>query len=207
MNIQFDIGLAQWHNMVLSTELAGLDFQPDPTAAEPIYVQLAAALSDSIRAGRIPVGARLPSERLYAKVLGISRTTVTSAYQELKAMGLMRGYVGRGAMVIAHDPDRPPAGAIPWPQRASRPARLSPSTSNAISAGLISLADGWLYPTLVPHAALAACAARAVQDLVVLTKAAPLLGLPALQEALIETLRTNGVKTTPSEVLITGGAQ
>jgi len=197
------------HNsaMTLSTDLTGLGFRPDPTVAEPIYVQLAAVLSDAIRAGRIAVGARLPSERLYAKVLGISRTTVTSAYQELKAMGLMRGYVGRGAIVIADDPDRAPAGAIPWSQLASRLARLSPSTSNAINPGLISFGDGWLHPSLIPHAALAACAARAVQDPAVLTQAAPLLGLPALQQALIDTLRTNGVKTTPSEVLITGGAQ
>jgi DNA-binding transcriptional MocR family regulator len=198
-----------WHNsaMTLSTDLTGLGFRPDPTVAEPIYVQLAAVLSDAIRAGRIAVGARLPSERLYAKVLGISRTTVTSAYQELKAMGLMRGYVGRGAIVIADDPDRAPAGAIPWSQLASRLARLSPSTSNAINPGLISFGDGWLHPSLIPHAALAACAARAAQDPAVLTQAAPLLGLPALQQALIDTLRTNGVKTTPSEVLITGGAQ
>jgi len=197
------------HNsaMTLSTDLTGLGFRPDPTVAEPIYVQLAAVLSDAIRAGRIAVGARLPSERLYAKVLGISRTTVTSAYQELKAMGLMRGYVGRGAIVIADDPDRAPAGAIPWSQLASRLARLSPPTSNAINPGLISFGDGWLHPSLIPHAALAACAARAVQDPAVLTQAAPLLGLPALQQALIDTLRTNGVKTTPSEVLITGGAQ
>src|ERR1700687_2124478 len=198
-----------WHNsaMALSTDLTGLGFRPDPSAAEPIYVQLAAVLSDALRAGRIPVGARLPSERLYAKVLGISRTTVTSAYQELKAMGLMRGYVGRGAIVIADDPDRAPAGAIPWSQLASRLARLSPSTSNGIDPGLISFGDGWLHPSLIPHAALEGFAARAAQDPVVLTMAAPLLGLPALQQALIDTLRTNGVKTTPSEVLITGGAQ
>ena len=67
------------HNsaMTLSTDLTGLGFRPDPTVAEPIYVQLAAVLSDAIRAGRIAVGARLPSERLYAKVLGISRTTLS----------------------------------------------------------------------------------------------------------------------------------
>src|SRR5450755_363049 len=109
--------------MATTTDLAEIGFQPDAASAEPIYQQLAAALSNAIRAGRIAVGARLPSERLYAQALKLSRTTVTAAYQELRAMGLLRGYVGRGAIVIANDPDRSPAEAIPWSQLASRFAR------------------------------------------------------------------------------------
>jgi 2-aminoadipate transaminase len=197
--------------MATPTTLADFGFQPDPTAAQPIYSQLTAALSDAIRAGRIAVGARLPSERLYAQYLGVSRTTVTAAYQELKATGLVRGYVGRGAVVIADDPDRAPTGAIPWSQLASRLARPAQPTSAALDVardpGLISFGDGWLHPSLTPRAALAACAARAVEDPQVLTKAAPILGLPALREALIDVLRANGVKATADEVLITGGAQ
>jgi len=197
------------HNapMALSIDLTGLGFRPDPNAAEPLYVQLAAALSEAIRDGRIPIGARLPSERLYAKALGVSRTTVTSAYQELTAMGLMRGHVGRGAIVIADDPDRTPAGAIAWSQLAARLVQAAPSTGDAIDSGRISFADGWLHSSLIPHAALAACAATAARDPMLVNQAAPLLGLPGLQAALIDTLRTNGVKSTPGELLITGGAQ
>jgi 2-aminoadipate transaminase len=193
--------------MATPTDLAGLGFQPDPTIAEPIYLQLATALSDAIRVGRIVVGARLPSERLYAKALDVSRTTVTAAYQELRALGLLRGYVGRGAIVIANDPDRSPAEAIPWSQLASRFARRASPTSTGSHSGLISFGDGWLHPSLTPRAALAASLARIVQDSDALTKAAPLRGLPALHDALIDTLRMNGVKISPGQILITGGAQ
>jgi DNA-binding transcriptional MocR family regulator len=193
--------------MATSIDLTDLGFRADPNAVEPLYLQLAAALSEAIRDGRIAVGARLPSERLYAKVLGVSRTTVTSAYQELKALGLVRGYVGRGAIVIADDPDRTPAGAIAWSQLAARFVPAAASTGNVINPGSISFADGWLHSSLIPHAALAACAATAARDPMVVNMAAPLLGLPALQAALIDTLRTNGVKMTPGELLITGGAQ
>jgi DNA-binding transcriptional MocR family regulator len=182
-------------------------FQPDPAMAEPIYVQLATAVADAIRAGRIPVGARLPSERLYAQALGVSRTTVTAAYQELRTMGLLRGYVGRGAIVIANDPDRLPAESVPWPQLASRFARRASPANVGNHASLISFGDGWLHPSLTPRAALAASAARMVQESDALTKAAPLLGLPALHDALIDTLRASGVKISPGEILITGGAQ
>ena len=112
--------------MATPETLDDLGFHPDPDAPHPIYLQLSTALSDAIRAGRIAVGARLPSERLCAQQLGVSRTTVTSAYQELMAMGLVRGHVGRGTVVIADDPDRAPAGAISWSQRASRLARPAP---------------------------------------------------------------------------------
>jgi DNA-binding transcriptional MocR family regulator len=201
--------LLDWQNgpMPQSTNLADLGFRPNPTAPDPIYVQLAAVLSEAIRAGHIAVGARLPSERVYAKALGVSRTTVTSAYQELKVMGLLRGYVGRGAIVIADDPDRASAGAISWPQLASRHTVPIRAVNVVADSRVISFGDGWLHPSLIPHTALAACAARVAAEPDTLTKAAPLLGLPVLQEALIEMLGTSGVRATASEVLVTSGAQ
>jgi len=188
-------------------QMADVDFRPDAAAAEPIYLQLAAVLSAAIRAGRIPIGTRLPSERHYALTLGVSRTTVTSAYQELKAMGMMRGFVGRGAIVIADDPDRSQAGAIPWRQLASRRAPPALSASSAARPGVISFGDGWLHPSLTAHPALGASAARIAQEPDVFSRAAPLFGLPALHEGLIEMLRTGGVKATAGEMLVTSGAQ
>jgi 2-aminoadipate transaminase len=198
-----------WQNdaMTRPIDLSSLAFQADPSLPEPIYLQLAAALSNSIRLGRIAIGARLPSERLYAEALGVSRTTITAAYQELRAMGLLRGYVGRGAIVVASDPDRSPAEAVPWSQLMTPFARRYRPLSVGNNSGLISFGDGWLHSSLTPRAALAAGAAKVVQDSDALTNSAPLLGLPSLQEALIDTLRTNGVKTAPGEILITGGAQ
>jgi DNA-binding transcriptional MocR family regulator len=184
-----------------------LGFEPDPTDPQPIYLQLTAALAEAIRSGRLVVGTQLPSERLYAQRLGLSRTTVTAAYGELKAAGLVRGYVGRGAVVIADDPDRAFDDAIAWPQLASRLAR--PTHPNVLTAepGRVAFGDGWLHPSLTPRAALAACAGSALDDPELLTKAAPILGLGTLREALLEMLRANGVVAAHGELLVTGGAQ
>jgi 2-aminoadipate transaminase len=189
------------------TDLSELGLEPDPTISEPIYLQLATALSTAIRSGRIAVGARLPSERLYAETLGVSRTTITAAYQELRTMGLLRGYVGRGAIVIANDPDRSPAEAVPWSQLTSRFAQRFRPPGGGHSSGLISFGDGWLHSSLTPRAALAASAAKVVQDADALTSAAPLLGFPPLHDALTDMLRAKGVKTLAGEILVTGGAQ
>ena len=67
----------------------------------PLYVQLKEALTGAIGSGDLPTGTRLPSERELARELGLSRTTVVSAYRELESLGLVRSHVGRGTFVCA----------------------------------------------------------------------------------------------------------
>ena len=50
----------------------------------PVYVALADGLRLLISDGRIPAGTRLPSERDLTSTLGVSRTTVTRAYDLLR---------------------------------------------------------------------------------------------------------------------------
>jgi len=193
--------------MPVLKSLAHLGLQLDPNRSQPIYAQLAAALADAIRAGRIAVGARLPSERAYAEHLGVSRTTVTAAYQELKAAGLVRGHVGRGAVVAADDQEPASIGTVPWSSLAVRTAQAAQPSRAVTERDLISFGNGWLHPSLVPRTALADGAAKALRNADAFSKTAPILGLPALREALIDGLRATGVKATSSDVLITGGAQ
>ncbi|MCU1383827.1 MAG: PLP-dependent aminotransferase family protein [Acidobacteria bacterium] len=69
--------------------------------ARPIYRRIVALLGDGITRGAVPAGHQLPPERDLAAALAISRATVVSAYRELEARGLVRGYVGRGTFVSA----------------------------------------------------------------------------------------------------------
>jgi GntR family transcriptional regulator / MocR family aminotransferase len=63
-----------------------------------IYLQLARQLADAIRRGALD-GVRLPSTRTLAPLLGISRNTVLSAYDELIALGLIEARRGSGTHV------------------------------------------------------------------------------------------------------------
>src|SRR5712671_3294671 len=67
----------------------------------PVYRHLVTALERGITKGTLVPGLRLPAERQLALSLGVSRTTVVTAYRELEARGLVRGYVGRGTFVSA----------------------------------------------------------------------------------------------------------
>ena len=66
-----------------------------------LYFRLVANLETAIRNGQLKPGSKLPAERRLADELEVSRTTVTSAYRELEAKGLVRGFVGRGTYVCA----------------------------------------------------------------------------------------------------------
>jgi GntR family transcriptional regulator len=68
---------------------------PDREIAEPSYLQVAQKLTQLIEAGDIEVGQSLPSERVLAEKLQLSRTTVRRAYDELWAKDYLRAWRSR----------------------------------------------------------------------------------------------------------------
>ena len=73
----------------------------DRSTDTALYLQLCEALIVAIDSAELRPGERLPSERDLAGMLGVSRTTVINAYDEMRARGLVRGQVGRGTFVDA----------------------------------------------------------------------------------------------------------
>src|SRR6201999_4591097 len=73
----------------------------------PAYLGLADGIRLLIVDGRLPVGARLPSERALADTLRVSRTTVTAAYAQLREDGYLnarRGARSTTALPVAPAP-------------------------------------------------------------------------------------------------------
>jgi len=65
----------------------------------PRYKGVVDGLAAELRAGRWPVGTRLPTHRELAAREGIALVTATRVYAELEAMGLVTGEPGRGTFV------------------------------------------------------------------------------------------------------------
>jgi DNA-binding transcriptional MocR family regulator len=82
-----------------------------PEGDAPLHLRLSQALARDIAAGVLPVGARLPTHRDLAYALKIGVGTVTRAYAEAEARGLIAGQVGRGSFVAGQRPV-PAAGPI-----------------------------------------------------------------------------------------------
>jgi len=71
----------------------------DRASAQPMYMQLSAALERAIRAGQLPAGSRLPSTRTAAMLWGVSRNTVVTAYEILAAGDWIESVTGSGTRV------------------------------------------------------------------------------------------------------------
>ena len=93
-------------------------------ASGPLYRRVYHALKAMIRAGRLGPAARLPSTRVLARDLGVSRNTVTLAYEQLAAEGYLVSH-HRGTTSVA--------GAIPL-RIMPPPVRPKPDPAPRLSA-------------------------------------------------------------------------
>src|SRR5690348_6287533 len=71
----------------------------DPQRNQPLFLQLANAIAEDIRRGRLKPGDPLPGSRELAELLGVNRNTVVAGYAELVAEGLLCTRVGGGTFV------------------------------------------------------------------------------------------------------------
>ncbi|HTL45178.1 MAG TPA: PLP-dependent aminotransferase family protein [Vicinamibacterales bacterium] len=173
----------------------------------PLYGHLVSLLETAIASGELPSGSRLPPERTLAERLSISRTTVVSAYRELEARGLLRGYVGRGTFVCAAP--EPEGTPFAWRGKIAAAAlRTSDSTLRDIvrhssDARLLSLAAGEPAIDKFPNEAFLEAVNHVLRtDPSSAWRHGPTEGQPALREAIADRY---GV---PSDsVLILSGAQ
>jgi GntR family transcriptional regulator / MocR family aminotransferase len=75
----------------------------DRAAPEPLHRQLANGLREGIRTGRLAPATRLPSTRVLAADLGVSRRLVVDAYSQLAAEGFLHSKHGSGTRVATVD--------------------------------------------------------------------------------------------------------
>ncbi len=76
----------------------------DRTAATPIYQQVANGMIKLIREGKIKPGYALPSSRVLAEQMGLNRTTVVAAYEELKVQDWIEVLPRKGIFISTQLP-------------------------------------------------------------------------------------------------------
>lgn len=80
-----------------------LPFELQRKGGLPIYLQVKRKIEYLISSGQLKKGQRLPTERELASSLGVSRNTVSLAYRQLEAEGLINSRQGRGTFVSEAD--------------------------------------------------------------------------------------------------------
>lgn len=194
-----------------------MDIRIDRQSTVPVYLQIRGEIRDLILSGRLPDGFRLPPERTLATALGVNRTTILSAYRELKADGLVEAHVGRGTEVVSQrtlKSDVEPAGPLPWRQlaRDGGVREPDPLVRDVLALterhDVISLQAGLPAAELLPLADL-----RRVQEEILVGKGpeallhSPTEGVTPFREALCRHMVPRGIRTSPEEVLVTSGSQ
>jgi DNA-binding GntR family transcriptional regulator len=92
--------------MKRTTALPKISLDRSPTA-QSLRKQIERQLVSAIRSGALPCNCRLPSSRLLATLLNVSRGTVVDAYDALLQTGLLTAKEGSGIMVTPSTPGVP----------------------------------------------------------------------------------------------------
>lgn len=154
------------------------------------YRALAAAVRTLVLDGRVPVDARLPAERELSAALGVSRTTIATAYELLRQEGFLTSRRGSGSWT-ALPPGRPmPTGGLsPFP-----------TDGGVIDLGVAAMD--------APEPWIGRAMAAAVDQLPAYTRTHGDFpaGLQVLREAVAQRYEQRGLPTAPEQILVTSGA-
>lgn len=80
-------------------------FGPNSGSTGPLYRQLYDSVRQQVLLGHFSPGQKMPSTRILAADLGVSRNTVLNAFEQLKAEGYLQGTSGSGTYVAPALPD------------------------------------------------------------------------------------------------------
>jgi GntR family transcriptional regulator, regulator for abcA and norABC len=189
-----------------------MNWKPDRNANIALYKQLAEYIQNGIADGTFPADRALPSERKLAKELGVNRSTVVSAYDELEADGLIVRTRGSGT-TISQDIWGMSKKRIPSWNRYIESGSFLPNhpvvqriRKETEEIDMINLASGELSPDLFPS-----------NELRQLTSTRSFIGNlghdhPLGNEILRRTIKDHmkdyrNIETQPESILITSGAQ
>ena len=151
----------------------------------PAQTRLAATVRSLVLDGLIPLQTRLPPERALATALDVSRSTVTAAYDRLRAEGYLVSRQGAGSWVTLPGGHRAAADGLLHGEGIDM--RIAALSAPPLLADLAAEAAAML-PRWLDHHGYEP------------------LGLPVLRSAIAKRYRERGLSTTPDQILVTSGA-
>lgn len=196
--------------------------QLDRSGPVPLFRQVIDQLKEKIDTNILKAGETLPPTRTLADQLGVNRTTIYRAYQELWALGYIESRAGSYSYVRQRRDTKPPdspanAPIIRWDKKVNRsteqifrmfkdicyPFSESKNDFRGIDFGNLH-PDPRLYPSTE---------FRKSMQRVLTSQAKTVLsygesrGLLPLRQFIANRMCAHGIATGPDEILITNGAQ
>jgi DNA-binding transcriptional MocR family regulator len=163
-----------------------------------------AAIRQRVAGRSLSPGAKLPSIRGFAKVMGVSNSTVVEAYDRLAAEGLIQSRPGSGFYVAGPVAPLVLTEIGPRLDRAIDPFWVS---RQSLTAGAETLKPGcgWLPADWMPQADIRRslrALSRSGTDTTLADYGTP-LGLPALRQLLSRRMAERGIAASPEQIMLT----
>lgn len=175
------------------------------TGSAALHVQLERALLRALRRGDLPPGTRLPPERVLAAALSVSRGTLATVYDALRAQGWLASRQGSGTWVrldaprplaVVTDPVGPAARAR-WMS-----ARLIDAGDDVVD---LSVSAVWDMDPLPDEVFVTPRREQLLEDGA--GHGYQPLGSPRLRAQIARMYALAGAPTSPEQIVVTTGAQ
>ncbi|MBT2757481.1 PLP-dependent aminotransferase family protein [Mesobacillus foraminis] len=188
------------------------DWKPNKSSSVPLHKQITDFIKEKISNGEWTIGYRLPPQRTLAQELGVNRSTVVTAYDELIAEGLIEGKSGSGTRVVNNTwnllATAPPPDWNSYVKVGTHKPNL-PTIQEINQAefipGIIRLGTGELSPDLIPRLTMKKVFQQLSNKEISYGYEEP-KGLLPLREQISSYLKTIGISASPSSILIVSGA-
>ncbi|WP_121610757.1 MocR-like pyridoxine biosynthesis transcription factor PdxR [Mesobacillus foraminis] len=188
------------------------DWKPNKSSSLSIHKQITDFIKEKISNGEWTIGYRLPPQRTLAKELGVNRSTVVAAYDDLIAEGLIEGKSGSGTRVVNNTwnllATAPPPDWNSYVKVGTHKPNL-PTIQEINQAefipGIIRLGTGELSPDLIPKLTMKKVFQQLSNKEISYGYEEP-KGLLPLREQISSYLKTIGISASPSSILIVSGA-
>ncbi|MEH7548227.1 PLP-dependent aminotransferase family protein [Neobacillus vireti] len=189
-----------------------IDWKPNKSSPVPLHKQITDFIKEKISNGEWTIGYKLPPQRALAKVLGVNRSTIVTAYDELIAEGLIEGKSGSGTRVVNNTwnllATPPPPDWNSYVNFGSHKPNL-PTIQEINQAeftpNIIRLGTGELSPNLIPSLSMKEIFHQLSNREISYGYEEP-KGLLPLREQIADYLKTIGIPAFPSSILIVSGA-
>jgi GntR family transcriptional regulator/MocR family aminotransferase len=197
------------------------------TASLPIFIegrggvtlqeQIYRSIRQSIVDGLVRADRRLPSTRMLAAELGVSRTTALLAVEQLRAEGYVEARRGSGTFIAPKLPETrvPPVATdakavrrLPFSRRGHELTTMQAPDRRRVGEGPCAFRLGTPALDLFPQRLWSQVTRECLRDLRPRQlDYASLAGLPQLREAIAEQVQARGTRCDAGQVQVVSGAQ
>jgi DNA-binding transcriptional MocR family regulator len=196
-------------------------FKVDHRSIVPIYQQIVQHIRVLVETAALSVGTKLPATRALAAQLGVDRSTVFRAYQELLALGYLESRPG--SYTTVQDKPRTTTLERTFQNSSLHWSRISNTASQEVfetyssyapeldpdkHPDVLNLTTLQIDPRLFPLQEIRKCTNQAIaKEGTRMLQYGPLAGHGPLREYIAHRLQLHGISSSKEEILITNGSQ